>query len=381
MDNMTIVIETAQTGFHNQRIALENAIVLSWFLGRTLVIPPPLLGFRKTMHQLEKLLTELRPEPVEIVCKDAKEKFKCIKFHKSYTFYQWDKLFDLSIIKEYNVKTLPVADYSEKTLFKLLNISDPENQVHKSFKYHTNHSLYESDTPDAKRLKDKPNWDFESLMALKNNKKKLLYFGSLFGTNRLILDSSDAITFRDKVRSTMMPNNKLMLEVVDKIVDNLDGFLNFITIHARLGDNRFRRDKDRHLAQFIGNVGNDFPNLSSFQQISYSNYSCKAQPYINEIPKLFIASDVKKDDELIGPLIEAFPCLYMLSDFYPLLEPYKTLKNPVDNKIMYKFLLPLTDLMVAARASNVYALRFSTFSGYLNRYHLFLLNNKLQYYN
>ncbi|CAJ0745729.1 20585_t:CDS:2, partial [Entrophospora sp. SA101] len=271
------------SGFHNQRIALENAIFLSWFLDRTLVMPPYLLGIRRPFRRLEKNLTELRSEPAEIVCKDSKPKYEssCIRFHDSYTFYQWDNLFNFSIVAEYNIKILPVSDYSDKKLFNILNINDPLNQVYKSFKYHTNHSFYDSDTLDAKVLKKNPHKDFES---------------------------------------NLMPNNKIMLEVVDKIVDNLGGFLNFISIHAR---NR----------------------------------------------------DVTKDSNLITPLIEALPCSYMLLDFDPLLEPYRTLVNPIDNKILHKFLLPLTDLMVAARASNIYSMHASTFGRYLNACHLFLNKN------
>ncbi|CAJ0828608.1 10129_t:CDS:2 [Entrophospora sp. SA101] len=113
---------------------------------------------------------------------------------------------------------------------------------------------------------------------------------------------------------------------------------------------------DQHLTKFINDINKDFPNLSNFQQTSYSNYSCQPQSHFNSsIPNLFVASDVTKNSKLIIPFIKVFPCLYMLSDFYPFLEPYRTLKNPIDNKILYKFLLPLTDLMVAARASNIYS--------------------------
>nr|CAG8548486.1 11271_t:CDS:1 [Entrophospora candida] len=341
-------------------------------------MPPSLLGIRRPFRRLEKNLTELRSEPAEIVCKDAKLKYKssCIRFHDSYTFYQWDNLFNFSIVAEYNVKILPVTDYSDKKLFNILNINDPLNQVYKSFKYHTNHSFYDSDTLDAKVLKKNPHKDFESLLALRNNTKKLFYFGSLFGTHRIILDSSDGKRFLNKIRSNLMPNNKIMLEVVDKIVDNLGGFLNFISIHARIGDNHFRSNRNQYLKKFINNVNNDFPNLSNFQKALYPNHSCHSQSYFNySTPNLFITSDVTKNSNLITPLIEAFPCLYMLSDFDPLIEPYRTLVNPIDNKILHKFLLPLTDLMVAARASNIYSMHASTFGRYLNAYHLFLNKN------
>ncbi|CAJ0833772.1 1304_t:CDS:2 [Entrophospora sp. SA101] len=107
-----------------------------------------------------------------------------------------------------------------------------------------------------------------------------------------------------------------------------------------IGDDHFRSNRNQHLKKFINNVNKDF------------NYST---------PNLFITSDVTKDSNLITPLIEALPCSYMLLDFDPLLEPYRTLVNPIDNKILHKFLLPLTDLMVAARASNIYSMHASTF--------------------
>nr|CAG8444972.1 10759_t:CDS:2 [Entrophospora candida] len=366
------------SGFHNQRIALENAIVLSWFLNRTLVMPPSLLGIRRPLHKLENDLSGLRSEPAEIVCKNAKPEYKpsCIQFHNSYTFYPWDSLFNFSIVAEYNVKILPLSDYSDKKIFNILNISDPLNQVYKSFTSHTNHSFYDFETLDAKTLKKNPNKDFESLLALRNNTKKLFYFGSLFGTNRLMLKSSESKKFLNEIRANLMPNNKIMLEVVDKIVDNLGGYLKFISVHARIGDSHFRSNRNQHLTKFINDINKDFPNLSNFQQTSYSNYSCQPQSHFNSsIPNLFVASDVAKNSKLIIPFIKVFPCLYMLSDFYPFLEPYRTLKNPIDNKILYKFLLPLTDLMVAARASNIYSVHASTFGRYLNAYHRFLDRN------
>ena len=62
----------------------------------------------------------------------------------------------------------------------------------------------------------------------------------------------------------------------------------------------------------------------------------------------------------------------MLSDFTDHLEPYKAIINPVDNKVMHHYLLPLTDLMVAARGKQVFTINGSTFGSYIQRYNKIL---------
>jgi len=48
------------SGFHNQRIALENALTLAKVLNRTLLIPPCLLGTAIPWIEFDKLVLRLR---------------------------------------------------------------------------------------------------------------------------------------------------------------------------------------------------------------------------------------------------------------------------------------------------------------------------------
>jgi hypothetical protein len=88
-----------------------------------------------------------------------------------------------------------------------------------------------------------------------------------------------------------------------------------------------------------------------------------------------VASDLRKDDESMKVFLDKFPCLKMLSDFIDQLEPYKTIINPVNNKVMYRYFIPLTDLMVAANGFQVFVIRHSTYGVYLQRYNSILFEH------
>ncbi|CAG8830158.1 2661_t:CDS:1, partial [Gigaspora rosea] len=82
-------------GFNNQRIALENAIFLAWFLNRTLIIPPILLfeGFTPAKYlsydELYNFLSQhIRPDKNQFkYCFQDVQKNCTIM---TYTLYNWE---------------------------------------------------------------------------------------------------------------------------------------------------------------------------------------------------------------------------------------------------------------------------------------------------
>ncbi|CAJ0762649.1 20159_t:CDS:2, partial [Entrophospora sp. SA101] len=103
----------------------------------------------------------------------------------------------------------------------------------------------------------------------------------------------------------------------------MGGAGNYISSHARGGDNTFAAKGKEHLTDLVSDINREYESMKVF--------------------------------------LDKFPCLKMLSDFEDQLEPYESLINPVDNKVMSHFLIPLTDLMVAANGYDVFTIDISTY--------------------
>ncbi|CAG8730862.1 16770_t:CDS:1, partial [Acaulospora morrowiae] len=115
------------SGFHNQRISLENAIFIAWYLNRTLVIPPifyfnEILPFgKRPFDRLYSLLSKLTPKKnTYLHCKSNGRKKKCTKV--TYTLYNWEELMDFRFVKR-NVRIIHRADFHYEHLLQSLKIS------------------------------------------------------------------------------------------------------------------------------------------------------------------------------------------------------------------------------------------------------------------
>ncbi|CAG8627907.1 15311_t:CDS:2, partial [Racocetra fulgida] len=113
-------------GFNNQRIALENAIFLAWFLNRTLIIPPLLLfkGLAPTIRQpydeLSKFLSQtIHPNKNHFKFCSRKKNCKIV----TYTMYNWEKLLDFTFLK-HNIKYIHRQNFNFKYLLASLHIDN-----------------------------------------------------------------------------------------------------------------------------------------------------------------------------------------------------------------------------------------------------------------
>ncbi|CAG8733786.1 7549_t:CDS:2, partial [Racocetra fulgida] len=136
----------------------------------------------------------------------------------------------------------------------------------------------------------------------------------------------------------MLPNNPIIINVVNRIVDKIGGKKSFISAHARLGDGYYAKNQDKIVQEHIKRIQEDFKDNNIGNNKNYL------------LPVIFLATDVNRNDTSLKPFFQAFPRVYMLDDFADLLEPLKFLKNPNDGMIMYEYLTPLVDLLVISRA-------------------------------
>ncbi|CAH1763580.1 4219_t:CDS:2 [Entrophospora sp. SA101] len=361
------------SGFHNQRIGLENAIFIAWFLNRTLIVPPALLltKFRVPFGKMIRLSKRLKAESVDSVCgniKINKEKKKCEEFHSSYTLYPYDQLFDFTFIRQ-NLKTINTPNFDIDTVIEMLNITEPRKEIYLDFTTKDRNQMYDT---GEKPYTMSDNKTLESLQLLKKRPEKLIYFGSLFGSGRIRKNLKSSRTFSERFQKSFVPSNPVMLNVVASIVEKMGGAGNYISSHARGGDGSFATKSEEHFTDLVRQIDKKYPEISPYL-ISLKN---KCPPIEkNETTKrknLYVASDINREYESMKVFLDKFPCLKMLSDFEDQLEPYKSLINPVDNKVMSHFLIPLTDLMIAANGFDVFTIGGSTYGGYLGGYHAFL---------
>ncbi|CAG8637680.1 15661_t:CDS:2 [Racocetra persica] len=188
-----------------------------------------------------------------------------------------------------------------------------------------------------------------NLIDLSKRSEKLISFGSVFSSTRIVRQLSESIEFWNKLMNNMLPNNPTMINIMDKIIDKIGGTNGFIGVHARLGNGRFRINQNNTIEELIKRIKTDFKDNVCLTS------------------KIFLAIDLKRDHIFLQSFFQTFSCAYILDDFNDLLEPLKFLKNPKDGMILYEFLIPLVDLLVVSKGNKFYGTEGSTFSNYAQR--------------
>ncbi|CAG8519996.1 4320_t:CDS:2 [Dentiscutata erythropus] len=349
-------------GFNNQRIALENSIFLAWFLNRTLIIPP-LVFFEgvkphisRSFNERSKFLSQfIHPNKNQFKhCKSISRCNNTLCFQEgqknciivTYTTYNWEELIDFAFLKEH-IKYIHRQDFDFNYLLKSLHInnsSDVYNVTKDKNQFQQRYYDDPTSTIELRKFKERVN-----LIDLGKRPKKLIHFGSLFSSNRIVRQLSESIEFWNKLMRNMIPNNPIINNIVDKIIDKIGGMNSFIGVHARLKDGFFAKRQNNTVQGLIKKIQTDFKDGVCLTT------------------KIYLAVDVKRDHKSLRPLFQTFSCIYVLDDFNDLLEPLKLLKNPQNGMIMYKFLIPLVDLVVVSKGNKFYGSKSSTFSGYARR--------------
>jgi hypothetical protein len=380
------------SGFHNQRIAFENALILSRILNRTLVVPPIRLGYPiayKKFRTLYKLLSLSGKDGLGHCAYVPSNTFlpvECFDYF-DYTYLPWSWLINLTQLMSHQ-RLLFQPDMSPLWIRQELGLFDHDVLILEdlsSYQFRFLDTSTDSSPADHKFIQD---IHVQHLTALPH---RLIQIGTLFGTSRLRLKNKTNAAIRKEIRESMLFSNPLLLQVVNSIQTILQG--NYVAVHLRGGDGGFRDNRHRTSKDIWWKIVHQVLESQDEEDIDQlrltflnnaSNMSVEApaprlgaevtcrrplhdllQLAAFNVP-LFIATDLREaaSDPLLEPLLRMFPCTFFLEDFSQALAMLDDIKN-ADGVHLKSFLLPFIDAMVAAKAVTVAGTEGSTYSDFI----------------
>ncbi|KAM0750405.1 hypothetical protein T439DRAFT_381098 [Meredithblackwellia eburnea MCA 4105] len=402
------------SGYHNQRISLENALVLSKLLNRTLLVPDVTLGSAVNWYHFDRLQRELEKAERSTIrkCQAIKDRVErgraCGAFWSSIRA-SWSFLLDAPrIAAEFDV--VHRVKISRDWYREGLGI---EGSQIKTFPDKDRYSYKIYDDPNDTTPLEQRNLNYTSRLDISDlltfDNYKLLEFGSLFGSQRLVLSHpANAALHHDIER--MMPFKEPTLDAVsDAIVRKLGS--EFVGLHLRVGhkdrfeDNArgrsagvfqalcaaFGLDKDstaellRSNRQHPDDPSYKPPSLQPFTpQTAYypsPTLVCPYTLYPSSSPlkilnkPLYVATDAvnPRNNPIVELFLNTFPCMFFLSDFQTTnnisreeIPSLNFLQGAVDEKgdTVGPFLLPFVEAEVVAKAQVAVGTPGSTFSGF-----------------
>ena len=254
------------SGYHNQRISLENALSLAFILGRTLLLPPVWLGHAIPYIQFDKLQRRL-----EMATKTGLE--RCKQFGEGgsedviprectgyfdWTLVHWDFLVDLGEARKL-VQTRDRWNHTEAWLEEDLGLRPiaaadrkaPEAASPDTFHLRDStmyqYRLYDSPEDEEPLAKFENRIDLTRL-AKDSEAYKLVHLGSLFGTSRLHVQEEANFNARSAFRNSMVFRNPLIDEITYEIRDRLGGATSYYGLHLRVGDGIFQKSAPDNMA-------------------------------------------------------------------------------------------------------------------------------------
>ncbi|KXN90127.1 hypothetical protein AN958_04617 [Leucoagaricus sp. SymC.cos] len=379
------------SGFHNQRIALENALVLARLLNRTLIVPPVRLGnkpipyypFDRLSHQLTLAdktdLGYCTRVPFKISAPP-----ECLDYF-DYTYVPWDWLVNLTSVKA-KQKLHPRFNFDSNWVYTTLGISEEH------IWYLRDQTPYQFRFVDSPRRVDENSLYSEDIHLdfLAEQTQKLLFFGTLFGSSRLRLREKTHQAVRKEIREAMTIMNPILNSISESIYRALGRA--YLAIHLRADEPKFRNDGESNartlwwtlLYRFLNLTTDDTIRLEEQIQGTMTSYVATTnstnQPPLQHFPHLltlgllglkppllYIATDLRETQ--VQPLLKrfraTFPCSFDLSNFTRHLASLDHLVNKVDGVPLRSHLLPFIDALVAAKALRVVGTKGSTFSYYV----------------
>ena len=398
------------SGFHNQRIAFENALVLSRLLNRTLLVPPIRLGEKPIRYvqydRLRQILTLSGKEDLHHCPTVPPHSLpdECIDYF-NYTHVPWEWLVDLAKVKM-NQTLLQVRNFTESWPADHLGISQQDTLILRDlhlYQYRFCDSTSDVSPSGGKFLEN------IYIPDLAKSSARLIQIGTLFGSSRLRLRKRESLRIRKEIRKSMTFSNPLLLGAADAIQDTLGGI--YLGAHIRVGDSHFKTDADsnariiwwrlvRDVLRFStddtlklenetrqANLNSNLkpprlpldlpsrrtshPPLPPLLKIYTPHIACRGTLHTSSrlrflnIP-LFISTDAHDpaSDPSFALFLRTFPCTFFLSDF-PSQTASLHLRNNYDGIQMRKFLIPFLDAMVVGKAREVVGTEGSTYSRFV----------------
>ena len=394
------------SGFHNQRIAFENALVLAYLLRRTLLVPPIRLG-NTPIHYVEYTSLSRHHElsnreglshcpRLPLYLSRPPE---CLEYFE-FSYVPWTWLVDLATIADHqtlvhriNMSQAWISDNFDILPSDIYTLRDDS-----PYQFRFLDTATDSSPLDHRYLED------IYIDKLRTVDQRLLQIGTLFGTSRLRLKQRNNIAYRALVRRMMIFTNKDLTHVADSIARSLEGA--FLGVHLRSGDGPFKSKIDNTIQSVLWKILYDVLGFSHMETckleesfgeedlglcnlkkttVTNSKSSITAPPpfsfprssrlkcrwrrhlenryHLLNIP-LYIATDLENPDihPLLSTFRKTFPCIFFLKDFAAETQSLKQLKSPHDGVDLRHFALPFVDALVLGRALKVVGTEGSTFS-------------------
>ncbi|EFP88358.2 uncharacterized protein PGTG_14442 [Puccinia graminis f. sp. tritici CRL 75-36-700-3] len=401
------------SGFHNQRIALENALTLAKVLNRTLIIPPCILGTAIPWVEFDKLLNRLRT--ISSIgyedCYSSEDSEQMVSSRECLsqpqgTWVGWKEIINMDEIRK-SVKIIERKSFEEDWLFKRLGIKKPAGKIQQikegtiyQYKFLVRPSRKKAGKKVAEKKVELGKFDtfIDVYEHFGNSDANLIEIGSLFGTSRLkITNDPLARQARSEFRRAMVFNNPVLDKLSRRIASQLfhppTGYLG---VHVRVGDNLFRSHASETVSTIINKMVTDHLKLplstlqEALRQSDLQDYRRQSAMLVSDQPHvacrgpkhtkpnllkfnqpLFLATDspLPQVEPALKTFFKAFPCTYLLNDFQlssindiRLSEDHQAESDPAIGKLM----IPFLDAMVAARATSFVGTPGSTFSDFVN---------------
>lgn len=426
------------SGFHNQRIELENALLLSAYLNRTLLLPSVYLGnpafpWLRFDKMYERLLLQtkngleycsrLRPgEPLPTECLN----------YSRWTSVPWTFFYDFGVLKK-KVRIIFRQDLSMEWIKNSFDVEEEDIYLFKDvspFDFRI-YDLPESKTPLARFIN---RIDLSTLEAIK---ERVIHFGSVFGTYRVLAQSPENIELLKLIRQEMIFKNPTLLNTASQVVEQLGGVGQFIGLHLRVGDGLFKVRATITIDDVYHQLVNEYTDLTLEEVIQYeenkhqqdrkenTEYEIKQLRESHQLfseqeqqddqltvqhpsaevlqsrlgastleklrcqnldgrndrfakTTIFIATDCPnpRNHPLLRKIFKTFPCVFVLSDFKQNLQDLKKIQVVEEGVNLESYLIPMVDAIISSQGHLFFGTNSSTFSTYIERQLHPIYNNK-----
>jgi hypothetical protein len=391
------------SGFHNQRIALENAFVLAALLNRTLIIPParlssnpiPYLPTRKLVSAIES-----SNDPVLKPCHseddfDATPDTRSCNLYNNFIHLSWGHLMPFNRLR-HRISFLERGDMRQRWFKSYLNIHSDDiywvrDKLPYEFKFYDRYSGVSSSFKYSKLIR------LGDLLNQTRN-HRLLHFGTLFGSGRLRLSDTSNIELQTTVREAMVLSNPLLNRLSNQVARQMGGKDSYYAIHLRLGDGAFAENATTNVQTILGtalielfgatnkslpmNLPSAIPHPPHFDDQSqllqvhrlknshtaigqahtcYRHFNGRRSPFLQELP-LYVATDVDPTRHpAFKPLFRTIPCIYFLSSFRDAVKTLKQVHTTFGTENLGPYLIPFLDALVVGNSAGMIGTPNSTF--------------------
>ncbi|CAM0139065.1 hypothetical protein VKS41_003625 [Umbelopsis sp. WA50703] len=389
------------SGLQNQLNEVENAILLAWFLNRTLLMPRALFGQPFGWMPFDRLLLEhqLRDDSDSQVqmCLAHDEELDLLENDcpdpNQYTMLAFDDIFDLEWAKQHvrivNRENMTYQWLEEKfDIHRAGELSLPNGSyVDGDILYFKDETRYHWRIYDEVQEGDRKGKYAEILdvQEIRHSPQKLIHLGSVFGSGKILIRRPEHLEFWRKLQRSIIYRHPIVTEVAENFLASLNGAGSFIGVHVRSGDGFFIKALPRNMQKIMWQIKtaiakhSDIPSLQEQLAIipKHPNLAqCLELAKSHNISVVYLATDAREPSTNpdLAILYATFPCTFTIDNFTdPANQPgWNALNNAAnahDGRNMKKYLIPMVDATIASRGRLFVGTESSTFSGYISRLH------------